>query len=442
VLGCTEDGWFLSLPDHALMVLGPPRAGKTTGVIVPNIRVAPGPVVSTSTKRDVLLATYAERSVRGRCWLYDPVGAGPPPPGVELLRWSPIPAAEHWDSAYRAATAMVLTARPDDQVGNSRYWTDRAITVLAPLLHAAALSRKDMGEVMDWVDQKKAAPAFGILETAGSVNAIRSLTGIESSEERDQSWAWSTVSSILGPYRLDSGLESTVNHNFDPDAFVQSNDTIYICSSGRDQAAVAPLVVGLLNEIKAARYRMSATGEAEERESVLFALDELANIAPLPDLPSLVSEGASQGVLTLACLQDLSQARRRWGAEADGFLTLFGSKLVLPGVSDVRTLDAISALIGQHDVPVASTSRSSWWRGRRSWSTRRQPRLAVDDLRRGQPGCALVIEANREPGWVGLAPPSRSIPERERDRARDTPGRSAPSRSRRLQRPEGTGRER
>ena len=440
VLGYTEAGWILSLPDHALMVLGPPRAGKTTSVIVPNLRVAPGPVVSTSTKRDVLLATHAERSARGRCWLYDPVGAGPAPPGVEHLRWSPSRAAEDWDTAYKAAKAMVLTARPDDQVGNSQYWTDRAITVLAPLLHAAALSKKEMGQVMDWVDQKKAGPAFAIIETAGSVNAIRSLTGIDTSDDRDESWAWSTVSSILGPYRLDSGLASTMGHNFDPDAFVRSNDTIYICSSGRDQAAVAPLVVGLLEEIRAARYRLSATEDGEARESVLFALDELANIAPLPDLPSLVSEGASQGVLTLACLQDLSQARRRWGPEADGFLTLFGSKLVLPGVSDVRTLEAISALIGQHDVPVASTSRSSWWRTRRSWSTRREPRLAVDELRRGQPGCALVLEANREPGWLGLIPPSRAVHERGPERGRDTPDRSAPSRSRRLEGPDGAGR--
>ena len=45
----------------------------------------------------------------------------------------------------------------------------------------------------------------------------------------------------------------------------------------------------------------------------LLALDEVANIAPIPDLPAMVSEGAGQGLLVLACLQDLSQARVRWG---------------------------------------------------------------------------------------------------------------------------------
>ena len=77
---------------------------------------------------------------------------------------------------------------------------------------------------------------------------------------------------------------------------------------------------------------------------VVLALDEVANIAPIPDLPAMVSEGGGQGLLTLACLQDLSQARGRWGSAAEGFLSLFGTTVVLPGIGDVRTLEALSAL--------------------------------------------------------------------------------------------------
>ena len=75
---------------------------------------------------------------------------------------------------------------------------------------------------------------------------------------------------------------------------------------------------------------------------MLFALDEVANIAPLEELPQIASEGGGQGLLLLAALQDLSQARQRWGAQADGFLTLFGTKLILPGIADTRTLETVS----------------------------------------------------------------------------------------------------
>ncbi|HEY2429763.1 MAG TPA: TraM recognition domain-containing protein, partial [Acidimicrobiales bacterium] len=111
---------------------------------------------------------------------------------------------------------------------------------------------------------------------------------------------------------------------------------------------------------------------------------------------------------TLACLQDLSQARRRWGAAADGFGSLFGATVVLPGIGDVRTLEALSVLCGSHDVWVRSDSRSGWAPGGRSrshtWSTRRQRRLAPDELSRGRPGHGLLVGGGRVPAWTPLPP--------------------------------------
>jgi type IV secretory pathway TraG/TraD family ATPase VirD4 len=91
---------------------------------------------------------------------------------------------------------------------------------------------------------------------------------------------------------------------------------------------------------------------------VLFALDEVANVAPITELPQIASEGGGQGLLLLAVLQDLSQARARWGTLADGFLTLFGTKLILPGVADQRTLEAISTALGEYDRTVITETRA------------------------------------------------------------------------------------
>jgi hypothetical protein len=59
----------------------------------------------------------------------------------------------------------------------------------------------------------------------------------------------------------------------------------------------------------------------------------------------------------MACLQDLSQARTRWGEQAaEGFLTLFQTKLVLAGISDPRTLEALSVVLGEIDRPMPTTT--------------------------------------------------------------------------------------
>jgi len=83
-----------------------------------------------------------------------------------------------------------------------------------------------------------------------------------------------------------------------------------------------------------------------------------SNIAPLEELPQIASEGAGQGLLLLAALQDLSQVRQRWGQQADGFLTLFGTKLILAGIADTRTLESISTMLGEYDREVITRTRN------------------------------------------------------------------------------------
>ena len=61
-LGHDEHGWCFVPLEHSVMILGPPRSGKTTALIIPNVLASSGPVVSTSTKPDVLDATVAARS--------------------------------------------------------------------------------------------------------------------------------------------------------------------------------------------------------------------------------------------------------------------------------------------------------------------------------------------------------------------------------------------
>ena len=402
LLGTSGEGWALGRPEQAALVLGPPRSGKTRGFVIPNVVGASGPVVSTSTKPDVMRSTASIRATGGRCWLYDPTGQTAAPTGVEPLRWSPVPRAAQWDPAVLAARTMVQVARPRSS-GDQRHWDDRAEALLAPLLHAAALTGESMRTVAAWVNRRQSAPALGILEAAGSGLAVDAILSATASEERELSGIWSTASAVLGAYRTEAALATTDRPNFDSRAFVGSADTVYICAPGRHQDVVAPLVAELVDEIRADRYALEAEPGGGGHPAVVLALDEVANIAPLPGLPAMVSEGGSQGVMTLACLQDLSQAAARWGESARGFPTLFGAKLVLPGVADVTTLRAISALVGEHDVTVRSRSRTGW-RGAwtTSWSSRRQSLLPADAIRRGRPGCALLIEGEREPSWVGL----------------------------------------
>jgi type IV secretory pathway TraG/TraD family ATPase VirD4 len=138
---------------------------------------------------------------------------------------------------------------------------------------------------------------------------------------------------------------------------------------------------------------------------LLLALDELANVAPLPRLASIVSEGGGQGVLTLACLQDLSQARNRWGASGEGFLSLFPTTLVLPGIADRSTLELLQHLAGRSLVssPTIQVGRRGKTSGySTSWVERDRATLAT--IAQGRPGFALGLDAAKAMKWIALTP--------------------------------------
>lgn len=405
--GVLAGGLALTDPQHALLVLGPPRSGKTTAVAVPNVLCAPGPVIATSTKADLMNATLEARA-GGRCWLLDPTGSVRRlPPGVTRLRWSPVAGAPTWDDSLLMARSMTRAARPNGRSGETAHWTERAEALLAPLLHAAHLSHAGMDTVTRWVLRQELAPAQAVAATHGADTASDVLAGIASTDPREQSGIWSSLAGVLAAYRSDAVLDNASSVNFDPAELPGSLDTVYVCAPARQQDLAAPIVVAFLEQVRSAAY--AAWGAGTAAVPLTLVLDEVANIAPLPDLPSLVSEGGSQGVLTIACLQDLSQARARWGNAAEGFLSLFGTKLVLPGIGDLATLELVSRLAGDVDVPARSVNRTHGWgallgQDNVTWSTHRQRRLPPDAVSQQPPGSALLIAGSSPPARVGLPP--------------------------------------
>jgi type IV secretion system protein VirD4 len=394
-------------PEASMMVLGPPRSGKTSSIVIPCVIDAPAAAVSTSTKPDVMAATLYRRWLLGNCYLFDPSGTTPVPDGAYPLRWSPITGCEHFERAVTTAHALATAGKPSASLTESSHWVERAEALVAPLLFAAAQKGKDMATVCRWVLSRDLREPQAVLADADHEMAQAILAGVAATDERERSGIFSTAAGLLAAYRSEAALESAREPNFDPVRFARSTDTVYICAPAHAQDQMAPLVVALLDQIRTAVY-----ARPRNAAPVVFALDEVASIAPLPGLPALAAEGGGQGLVTLACLQDLSQARARWGDAAEGFFSLFNHKIVFPGIGDYRTLQLISALAGDMQVAVRALNRpdpflnffsSSPAVPSVTTSVTWRPRLSIDEVARGLPGCALGIGATQL-GWSVMVP--------------------------------------
>ena len=181
------------------------------------------------------------------------------------------------------------------------------------MLHAAALAGGGMRQVLSWALRHDLHTPMAVLGTTGQGAdiAVDVLAGIAGTEERERSGIFSTAAAPCRPTvrrgrsNWPSGPTSTLPGS--PSGPTPSMSA----HPARYQALMAPVVVAFLEQVRAATYRAAAEGTL--RLPVTLVLDEVANVAPLPDLPAMVSEGGGQGLLILACLQDLSQARAPLG---------------------------------------------------------------------------------------------------------------------------------
>lgn len=360
-LGTGEQGEWVTADDQsAVMVLGPPRSGKTSAVMIPALMGCAGAALSTSTKPDVMRATVAARREIGQAWLFDPSATEQSesdlPAGVRRLCWSPVAASSTWDEALVMARAMTAASRAGAGTTNESHWTERAAALLAPLLYAANQTERPTADVLRWTLRQDLKPVLGILADTEARIAVDVLAGIERTDERERSSIFSATAGVLAAYNSDAVRTAASTPNFDPARFAASTDTIYITAPEHKQALCAPLIVGLLEQIRHATYDR-ARKQANAGPPMLWLLDEVANTAPIQDLPALVSQAGGQNLQVMVGLQDLSQARARWGQDAaDGFMSLFQTKLILSGIADARTLENISLSLGEYDRDMASQS--------------------------------------------------------------------------------------
>jgi len=399
--------------EDSLLVLGPPRSGKSSSLIVPLLVEAPGAAITTSTRPDVARASTHFRSQLGPVVAFDPLGIISVP-GVERLRWSPVVGCEDGDVAFRRAEAM-MGAVSMSTTTSGDFWQSSGADVLAACLHAAALAGGGVAALTTYLANVAGLQrAVQVLRTDGDPGWADRLEGwARSAAEATTGSALATAGQAVASLRLRRVAETCSAPEPVPAAdLLNSQATIHLVTRA-DQASLAPLLCGLLSDLLHAARDIAAhspTGRIAPPLAVL--LDEAANIAPLPELPALLATGGGESITVVAAFQSLAQARARWGpAGAAALVDAATWKIVLPGLAQMEDLTALAALAGQVEEEKESktTSGGGWFSGQpettsTTTTTERRPALEPHQLRQLPPGQAYVLARHHQPFVMGLVP--------------------------------------
>jgi type IV secretory pathway TraG/TraD family ATPase VirD4 len=399
-----RDLWC-SVEDSALLV-GPPRMGKGVHVVIPWVLDAHGPVVATSTRPDTLAVTSRARTRRGPVAIFDPQRLADLPGG---LAWSPVRGCETPRTALVRARGLAAGAGFGRTVSDSDFWAGQTETALRCLLHAAALDGRRAVDLYRWsLNPVLAEDAVTVLNRASAADGwADALEAAIHADPRTRDSVWlgvrQSLAALADPDVL-RAVDPAPGEEFDPAAFLRESGTLYLLASAVMSGSCAPLVAAFVEDItETARSLAARSPGARLDPPLLLALDEIANLTPLPSLPQLMAEGGGSGITTLAVLQSLAQARNRWGEHAaDAIWDAATVKLVLGGLAKYRDLDDVARLLGEIDEQVETRSQGRAGERSTSTSVRTVPVMPPSVLRTLPFGTGVLLLRHTRPVVIDL----------------------------------------
>ncbi len=418
----TLDGTPLSQSweDMAVDIWGP-RTGKTTCRAIPAIVAAPGPVIVTSVKGDIVDATRDPRAERGPIWIFDPQSILD---GNQTMWWNPLRHIDTITTARRLAEHFASAER-EPGVQRDAFFDPSSEELVANLLLAAAVGGRTVLDAYRWVVNFRDDEPAQILRQHNYELPAEAINGVMNMPDRTKGGIYAGGQKMLmcltepAVTRWVTPPTTNTIHEFDPRAHVTTRGTLYLLSQG-GPGSPAPLIAALTDATLRAGELHARTQPGRRLDPpMLSVLDEAANICRLRQLPSLYSYYGSHGLPIDTILQSYAQGIDVWGRE--GMRKLWSAANIRTyggGVADPDFLDELSKLVGEHDIITRSTSTTGigWGDTSVSHAPRRQRILDIADLH-ALPRGRMVVFSSGAPPVLGRTIPWHNGPHADRIKA-------------------------
>lgn len=385
-----------------------PRTGKTTSRAVPAILEAPGSVLVTSNKRDVVDATRNVRAQAGPVWVFDPQAIALEEP---TWWWNPLSYVTDEVRAAKLAEHFAAGSR-DPGAKTDAYFDPAGQDLLAGLLLAAALDHRPITDVYTWLTRPTDETAVDVLREHGFTLTADQVAGVVSAPDKQRGGVYGTaqqMASCLTNRQVARWVTpqsaADPRPQFRPEDFVRADGGTLFSLSKEGRGTAGPLVTALTVAVVEAAEELAARSAGGRLTTPLLGvLDEAANVCRWRELPNLYSHYGSRGIVLMTILQSWSQGVEVWGES--GMKKLWSAsnvKVYGGGVSEAAFLEDLSRMIGDYDRLSSSTS---YGRGHRTVSQQlhRERILDVADLAAMPKGRAVVLASGSRPTLIRTVP--------------------------------------
>ncbi|MCG8966764.1 MULTISPECIES: type IV secretory system conjugative DNA transfer family protein [Streptomyces] len=278
---------------------------------------ADGPALVVTSNPALWQDTKDARSKLGPVLLYDPTHLCDTP---ARLHWSPTAGCEDKPTAVARATALLTPVRPTARLDQAV--SDTATTLLRSYLHAAAIDGRTIRHVHRWSQGSQIQDAVRILRTnpKAAPGAAGELEAALTAHPERRDMAQQLTTRALAALSVVNIREACTPNRTDAltlDSFVHEQGTLYVVGESiedpRTSPGAMPLLTALVSSVVERGRRMAERSSSGRLDPPLtLVLDDVAAVAPLPQLPELLATGADRGMPALALLRSREQGRARW----------------------------------------------------------------------------------------------------------------------------------
>ena len=281
------------------------------------VRDAEGPALVVTSNSAVWQDTKDARAKLGPVLLYDPTHLCDTP---ARLHWSPTTGCEDKPTAVKRAAALLTPVRPTAKIDQAV--ADTAEILLRSYLHAAAIDGRTIRHVHRWSQGTQIQDAVRILRTnpkaaAGAAGELEAA--LTSHPERRDIAQELTTRALSSLFTVNIREACTPNRTdaLSLDSFANEGGTLYLVGESIEDPRTTPGAMPLLTALASSvvergRHMVERSSAGRLDPPMTLVLDDIAAVAPLPQLPELLATGADRGLPTLALLRSREQARARW----------------------------------------------------------------------------------------------------------------------------------
>lgn len=388
---------------QSVLVVAPTQSGKTTGLVVPAILEWQGPVICTSVKNDLLQDTLDHRRSLGEAMVFDPTGCT----SHTTTQATPLSGCGTWQTSREMAHWLCAAARPAGDIQEASFWYGQAEKLLAPLLYSARRHGLAMEHIVGWLDMGPQATAEIEAGLTDEPRARAALQAMMAREPKQLSSIYATAELVLSCFADPAVAAASVAPGYTPERLLDGKaNTLYLVAPVHEQERLAPLFAAMIQDaVRLANQRANAQiRDHEPPPPLLLALDELANIAPVPQLEKLASTGAAQGIQLLSVVQDFAQLRERFGAmRAQTIINNHRAKIFGTGISDPETLNYLQQITGAARYTQHSETRNDD-RPSTTESDTYRDLIPPNQAREQRIGQAILVYGSLPPARIRLRP--------------------------------------